>query len=147
MNKELLTTIEKPKREVNEVYLHCSASDNPEHDNVATIKKWHKGRGFKDVGYHFFIQSGGTVEVGRSLEEPSSAQRGHNTNAIAICMHGNKVFTEEQRYSLRVLCHFLDRLYDKKITFHGHTEVNKHKTCPNYDYIKWLKLDSTGHIK
>ena len=40
----------KPNRRVDRIFLHCSASDVPAHDNVETIRKWHLDRGFDDIG-------------------------------------------------------------------------------------------------
>ena len=52
-------TFEKLKlgnREVDRVFLHCSASPNPAHDDINVIRDWHLERGWNDVGYHFFIK-------------------------------------------------------------------------------------------
>ena len=49
----------KPARHVDRVFLHCSASDDPDHDDIATIRSWHvDGNGWSDVGYHYFIRKG-----------------------------------------------------------------------------------------
>ena len=45
----------KPSRQVDRVFVHCTATDNPAHDNIKTIRKWHtdpkpKGRGWSDIG-------------------------------------------------------------------------------------------------
>jgi murein L,D-transpeptidase YcbB/YkuD len=58
----------KPERAVDRVFLHCSASDRPEHDNVETRRTWHLARGWSDVGYHYFNRKDGTVEDGRSVD-------------------------------------------------------------------------------
>lgn len=78
----------KPRRRVNRVFLHCSASDVPAHDNVATIRRWHLARGFSDIGYHFFIHKNGKISKGRNIEKTPAAQRKNNTGTIAICLHG-----------------------------------------------------------
>ena len=56
----------KPDRHVSRVFLHCSASDNPKHDKISVIRKWHLDKGWSDVGYHYFIRKDGTVEEGRT---------------------------------------------------------------------------------
>ena len=136
---------EKLKRKVNRVFIHCSASDVPAHDNVATIREWHLARGFSDVGYHFFIRKDGTVEEGRSLKKTPAGQKGNNTKTIAICLHGllKDKFTEEQFSSLRDLCGDIDDELD--VTFHGHCEVSV-KSCPVFDYKEVLRLDEEGNI-
>ena len=137
----------KPKRPISRVFLHCSASDNPGHDNVATMRAWHLARGWSDVGYHAFVRKSGLLELGRSLELTPAAQEGHNTGTIAICAHGLLVdrFTAEQRATVVDFCEQVDRAYDGRVTFHGHCEVSA-KTCPVYDYKAWLSLDAKGRM-
>lgn len=137
----------KPKRKVKKVYLHCSASDVKTHDNIETIREWHvQGNGWSDIGYHYFITKNGTIEEGRPLEKIPSAQKGHNTGTIAICLSGKHIdsFTHEQLESLVEFCKKINYSYDK-ISFHGHCEVSD-KTCPVFDYKKILNLDEKGYI-
>lgn len=135
----------KPRRAVDRVFLHCSASDNPKHDNVATMDRWHRERGWSGVGYHLFIRKDGTLEHGRSLEKTPAAQSGHNKGTIAICLHGLKKerFTSEQFKTLRQLCKEIDFAYGGDITFHGHKEVAR-KACPVFDYKAVLSLNRYG---
>ncbi len=137
----------KPKRIVNRVFLHCSASDHASHDNVATMDKWHKERGWSGVGYHLFIRKSGQLENGRSLEKIPAAQGGNNTRTIAICLHGLKKdqFTKAQFTTLKKLCLEIDKAYGGAITFHGHKEVAA-KACPVFDYQSVLQLDKYGKL-
>lgn len=134
-----------PKRRVSKVFIHCSASDNPKHDNIATIRKWHKDRNMKEVGYHFFIRKTGMLELGRSLESIPAAQKNHNTGSIAICVHGLSNFTKESLDTLVTLCKDINLAYGGNITFHGHREV-ANKTCPVFDYKALLQLDEKGKL-
>jgi N-acetylmuramoyl-L-alanine amidase len=140
---------QKPNREVYSVFVHCSASDNPDHDKASVIKQWHLDRGWSDIGYHYFIRKNGALECGRGLERTPAAQKGHNTGSIAICMHGLLIekFTESQLLVLGSLCRTIDEAYDHDITFHGHNEVNLHKTCPVINVKEVLNLDEQGYIK
>lgn len=140
-------TFKKPARPVSRVFIHCSASDNPAHDNVATMDAWHKARGWSGVGYHFFIRKDGTLEIGRDLEKVPAAQEGNNTGTIAICLHGLLVekFTDAQFNTLRSLCRQINAAYGNALTFHGHCEV-ANKTCPVFDYRKVLLLDAKGKM-
>lgn len=133
-----------PQREVNRVFLHCSASDNPAHDDILVIKRWHLDRGFNDVGYHYFITSFGVIQLGRDLEITPAAQQGHNAHTIAICMHGLTKFTNAQFDTLRALCRAIARELPN-VTFHGHREV-ANKACPVFDYKQVLSLDAKGHL-
>lgn len=135
----------KPARFVGRVFLHCSASDNPDHDNVATMDLWHKQRGWTGVGYHFFIRKSGLLEIGRDIEKVPAAQEGHNAGSIAICLHGlaRDKFTEAQFRTLVGLCHQINEAYAGHVTFHGHCEVAR-KACPVFDYKSLLSLGTGG---
>jgi hypothetical protein len=134
LGKELFN---KPARFVNNAFIHCSASDRAEDDNVTTIRHWHRLRGFNDIGYHFYISKDGVIQNGRDIEKTPAAQEGHNTASIGICLGGLNKFTEAQFESLRSLCAAI-KAKIPFVTFHGHCEVNPHKTCPNFDYKKVL---------
>jgi N-acetylmuramoyl-L-alanine amidase len=140
-------TFTKPKRPVARVFLHCSASDNPAHDNIATMTAWHKARGWSTVGYHFFITKAGVIVRGRSLEVTPAAQANHNAGTIAICLHGlsKAKFTAAQFAALSRLCLQINAAYAGRVTFHGHREVAA-KSCPVFDYKAVLKLDRFGKL-
>ncbi len=137
----------RPVRPVKKVYIHISASDNPDHDNVATIDAWHKARGWAGVGYHFFIRKSGQIERGRDLEKTPAAQRPFNRGTIAICISGLKIdkVTKAELASLVDLCWQINDAYGGQITFHGHREV-ANKACPVIDYKKILGISEKGFL-
>lgn len=138
----------KPKRTVDKVFLHCSASDKPSHDDIQVIRNWHvDGNGWSDVGYHFFIKKNGQVQAGRDLERIPAAQAGYNEGTIAICLHGllKENFTASQAVSLIELCNEINDAYKGDITFHGHKEVSN-KDCPVIDYKRILNLNKSGYM-
>ena len=50
------------KRDVDRVFIHCSASDHAHHDDVKVMRDWHvNGNGWSDVGYHYFITKAGKI--------------------------------------------------------------------------------------
>lgn len=137
---------EKPKRRIERVFIHCSASDYDHHDDVSVIRKWHiEENGWSDVGYHFFITRSGKIQFGRDIERTPSSQKGHNVSTISICLHGKENYTEEQFESLRKLCFMINLVYHGNISFHGHNEVSV-KSCPVFNYIKVLNLNQYGQI-
>lgn len=138
---------QKPARPVSRVFLHCSASDNPDHDSAATIDAWHREKGWAGIGYHFFIRKDGRLEKGRDLEKVPAAQENNNVGTIAICLHGlaKEKFTEAQMRTLRGLCLDIDHAYAGRVSFHGHCEVAR-KACPVFDYRVELGLDRDGHL-
>lgn len=137
----------KPTRPVHSTWIHCSASDQAAHDDVAVMRRWHLERGWNDVGYHFFIRKSGDVQAGRNLEQIPAAQAGHNTGAIAVCLHGLEVqlFTEAQLNTLRALAQAINVAYDLEMRFRGHREVSV-KTCPVFNYQLALGLDEEGRL-
>lgn len=134
-----------PARKVNRVFLHCSDSDNPDHDHISVIREWHLKRRFDDVGYHLFVRKNGEIQTGRSLEVKPAAQEGNNAGTIAVCLAGRLHFTPAQFQTLRILCHQIQAELPM-VTFHGHREVNPGKTCPNFDYRKVLGLTARGEL-
>ncbi len=140
----------KPSRPVNRVFVHCTASDSPAHDNINTIRHWHtdpkpQGRGWSDIGYHYMIHKDGRISVGRPIEKTPASAKGNNEGTIAIVLHGLKKskFTEAQFTTLKKWAMQVNKAYGGKITFHGHCEVSA-KTCPVFDYKKVLQLDKDG---
>jgi N-acetylmuramoyl-L-alanine amidase len=105
-------TFKAPRRDVNRVFIHCSASDRPEDDDVSVIRKWHTtpdrrdpSKPWRDVGYHYYVRKDGTLQLGRNIEVVPSAQAGHNAHSIAICLGGlrEEKFTQAQFDTLKTL--------------------------------------------
>lgn len=140
---------EPPKGEIIKyLVLHCSASNYWRHDNIATIDRWHKERGFKGVGYHYFIRSTGQIESGRPLNEDAflSGEEigahciGINKLSIGVCLHGID-FNDFTNAQFEALKNLIDDLLNKGIKFKiaGHNYFTDKKTCPNFDWQTWVK--------
>ena len=138
----------KPQRYVERVFVHCSASDNPNHDRVDVVRQWHLEKKWDDIGYHFFVQKNGNLEFGRSLECIPAAQIGHNHATIAICLHGlaEENFTKAQYRTLVELALSIFDAYAGQVTFHGHCEV-ANKQCPVFPYRAVLGLNGYGEME
>lgn len=136
-----MTEFHKPMRAIHTVFVHCSASDVPAHDDVSIMRAWHLANGWADVGYHYFIKKNGTVQPGRALDVQPAAQSEYNPGTIAICLHGLRrdAFTVAQFGALVDLCLTIDRAYGNKLQFRGHVEV-ANKACPVFDYVRVLGL-------
>lgn len=139
-----------PTRRVDTTFLHCSASDNPNHDDVSVMRDWHEARGWNDVGYHYFITKQGNIQEGRPVANIPAAQGGNNTGTIAICCHGLLIekFTQQQHNSVHALCTAIRDVYAGRgvtMRFRGHCEVSS-KTCPVYNYKQVLGLDAQGYM-
>ena len=135
---------ERPGRNVERIFLHCSASDEETLEGdalVGTIREWHLARGFQDVGYHFLIDKQGKIMKGRDIQMMPAAQKGHNAHTIAIMVHGLTGFTSESLNACHYLCKQINVAYKGRVSFHGHCEVSN-KTCPVFNYKGLLNLDS-----
>ena len=145
------------------ISLHCSATPEGRDLTVEHIRKMHKERGFRDVGYHFVIQLDGTIQLGRPLDEVGAHVKGFNKDNIGICYIGGvdknlkakDTRTEAQKKSLETLLIFL-RFTDKgrNAEIKGHRDFSKDldgdgviephewmKMCPSFDVSEeygWL---------
>lgn len=131
-------------RRIREIILHCSANSNPKL-TLMDIRADHVvHRGWKDVGYHYFIRTDGLVEHGRDVKVPGAHCYGRNSYSIGICLNGLKLedFTNAQFDSLRELLKTLKHMswgLDARIdkaTLHAHNEFAK-KACPVFDVTPW----------
>lgn len=121
------------------ITIHCSDSPQGRGDDINAIRRWHKERGFKDVGYHYVILENGTIQQGRTEDTLGAHAKGHN-NTIGICLIGIDSFTDEQFKALTGLCLELKTKYKfKNDVIKGHCELDKGKTCPNFDVKKFKK--------
>lgn len=69
---------------------HADASSCTAED----IDRWHKGRGWTCIGYHFFVRKDGSIYRGRQENVKGAHAGDANTNSIGICFEG-KYETEQ----------------------------------------------------
>ena len=123
------------------IIVHHSDSS---YGSAAIIDKWHRDRGFDELGYHFVIGNGtnsgdGQIEVGPRWPKQkwgahdNALDNRFNTNGIGICLVGNLNETRptpKQLHSLLKLVVYLMRTYNipaDHILGHGETKVTE---CP-----------------
>ena len=132
-------TLAKSKRTINEIIVHCSATQEGKAFTTADIKKWHLARGFSDIGYHYVVYLDGSVHDGRNINIAGAHCTNHNAHSIGVCYIGgldknNKpkdTRTDAQKKSLLNLLTQLKKLYPKA-TIHGHCEF-ANKACPCFN--------------
>jgi len=62
-------------RQINKIIVHCSATREGENYTVDTIRSWHvDGRGWSDIGYHFYIDLYGEIHKGRDIAKAKNAK-------------------------------------------------------------------------
>ncbi|MEO9494316.1 MAG: N-acetylmuramoyl-L-alanine amidase [Vibrio splendidus] len=121
------------------ITVYCSATPPQQDIGVAEIRRWHKKRGRRDVGYHFVIRRNGDVELGRPLSQTGAYVKGNNKDNIGICMVGGcnaelqpeDNFTLTQRKALFGLMAALQEQFlisDENVK--GHKDWGVNKACP-----------------
>jgi hypothetical protein len=127
------------------IVIHCSASDNKNHDDISVIKEWHLARGFDDVGYQWFITSEGVLQEGRSMNEVGAHTYGVNEKSWGICLSGEKNFTAEQAVALIDLLVAITTHRGEDTGLSEHFKIVPHyeftnKGCPNFRWDKLLQF-------
>ena len=105
-------------RTITLIVLHCSATRIDRPYTFRQCREDHRQRGWKDIGYHYYITRDGQVHEGRPLWQVGAHCKGQNQHSIGICYEGGiNLFdepadtrTRAQRQSLRAL---LTRLHDQ----------------------------------
>jgi hypothetical protein len=128
--------IEKVGRKVTDIVIHCS--DSPGHMDIGAedIDRWHKERGYSQIGYHFVIRRNGKVEIGRPLKRSGAHCKGINRFSIGVCLAGRNEFNDEQFDALRGLVKNIKSVFTiTKVAGHRDYPSAKRqgKTCPNFE--------------
>jgi hypothetical protein len=140
------------KKPVDTIFVHCSATrpdwmaEKTLDEKIKEITKWHRGRGFGDIGYHWIIDRNGQIAKGRPEETTGAHVAGYNTGSIGICLiggHGSsendpfsKNYSTEQEAALRKLIEEIKGRTKIK-AIRGHNEVAA-KACPGFNVARWL---------
>lgn len=144
------------KKPVTTIWVHCSATRNdwlataPLSEKVKEITRWHRARGWGNIGYHWIIDRDGLVAKGREESVPGAHVAGFNTGSIGICLiggHGSSEndsfsdhYTKEQEAALRQLIGEIKKRADITAV-RGHNEVAA-KACPGFNVKRWLEKKS-----
>ena len=144
----------KSRRTITEIVIHCSATPEGKDYTVQDIRRWHKKRGFSDVGYHYIIYRNGHIEPGRDVDIAGAHVQDHNAHTIGICYVGGMdrdgknakdTRTLTQKAALLSLLTDLRKLYPyAKICGHRDFSEDKNhngiiepwewmKDCPSFD--------------
>lgn len=136
----------KKLKAVEYIVIHCSATKEDQNFTVEDIRRWHRQRGWMDVGYHFVITRDGEVQKGRPHDVPGAHVRGFNHISLGICMVGGvesdgkkpeSNYTAFQWKALEALVTDLHTLHPDA-TVLGHRDMpNVNKACPSFDAIEW----------
>jgi hypothetical protein len=89
-------------------YLVVHHSASPRSTTYQEIQDWHKGRGWKQIGYHLVIEEDGKLRHGRLLPRLGAHVKGRNRRTIGVCLTGDNTkpgegWTQNQIERLREL--------------------------------------------
>lgn len=138
--------LKKSVRTIKEIIIHCSATPEGRDVTVDDIRKWHKQRGFNDIGYHYVIYRDGSVHNGRDVNIAGAHCVNHNSYSIGVCYVGgmtkdNKsakdTRNDAQKKALLDLLKKLKKLYPMA-KIHSHKDF-ANKDCPSFDATQEYK--------
>lgn len=126
-------------RKITKIIVHCADTPEGRDDKAEDIRRWHKARGFNDIGYHYVVDLDGTIEPGRDVTIAGAHTTGHNADSIGVCyiggadkyMKSKDTRTEEQKTALLLLLKYLMQKYPGA-TIYGHRDF-ANKSCPSFD--------------
>lgn len=130
----------KSKRKISEIIVHCTATPEGRATTIAEIRKWHKEKGWSDIGYHYVVMLDGSVSNGRDVNISGAHCEGHNSVSIGVCYVGGvgrdgktakDTRTPAQKYALLQLLKKLKALYPTA-KIYGHRNFSS-KACPSFD--------------
>ena len=122
--------------------IHCSATRADRNYTDKQLMRDHKKRGFRTVGYHFYVHKDGSITQFRKLLEVGSHARPYNRCSIGICYEGGldsegkpcDTRTTAQREQLLLLLCKLRKLFPDAL-IRGHSEMPgaTPKACPCFN--------------
>jgi N-acetylmuramoyl-L-alanine amidase len=135
------------RQETKYIVIHCSQTRPSQKIGAKEIDRWHRERGWLKIGYGTVIKRDGTIEQGRQDDDVQATVKGYNHTAFGLCLVGGANednwkqpednFSAEQWESLKTeLTRLVKKYPDARIV--GHYDLDKHKTCPNFDVQDYL---------
>lgn len=146
----LLTKVEnssmmRSAKSIRFLVLHCSATRCNQNYSVDQLMRDHKRRGFRTIGYHFYIRRDGTLTQHRKLLEVGAHARPYNRCSIGICYEGGldeKGRSKDTRTARQTVCitELLKKLHklfpNARIVGHRDLPGTTPKDCPCLDAQK-----------
>lgn len=133
--------MKKSKRTITEIIVHCTATPEGKDYTVDDIRKWHKERGWSDIGYHYVIDRKGHILTGRDVDTIGAHCEGHNAHSIGVVYIGGVSALNGKPKDTRTLAQkagLIRCLTELKSIYpqakiYGHCDFTKSKPCPCFD--------------
>ena len=144
------------RQETKYIVIHCSQTRPSQKIGAKEIDRWHRERGWLKIGYGTVIKRDGTIEQGRQDDDVQATVKGYNHTAFGLCLVGGANednwkepednFTAETWESLKTeLTRLVKKYPDARIV--GHYDLDKQKTCPNFDVQDYLLHEDIPNYK
>ena len=119
-------------RTIAHIIIHCSATCEGSSLSVEELEKMHRRRGFRGIGYHYYIRRDGTVTNTRPLEVIGAHCKGNNAHSVGICYEGGldargnpkDTRTPEQRSAMHLLVAQLLKRFKNNVCICGHRDLS-----------------------
>lgn len=113
------------------IVLHCSATRSTQDYSPEVLERDHRARGFRGIGYHYYVRRSGEVIPCRPLDQIGAHVRGYNACSWGVCYEGGldsagrpaDTRTPEQRASLLSLLRQL-KDYAPQAHILGHRDLS-----------------------
>lgn len=131
-------------RRIEYIVLHCTGT-LPTAKREAIERFWREVRGWKNPGYHYLVDAGGTVHALQPIEKVANGVRGLNHKSVHISYIGGvdasgrpaDTRTDAQKEATqRLLDYLLPLVPGAKVAGHYHFAA---KACPSFDVPRWLR--------
>jgi len=142
-------------RRIDNIVIHCSAG----HGDLESVRRWwREGLGWKQVGYHFWVDYDGSITQLVPLSVVTNGVRNHNYNSVHIAYRGGvkrgttiPEDTRTEKQIAAILTAIFQVLKELKpiqdvtnIRILGHRDFpNVAKACPSFDALReyeWITV-------
>lgn len=140
--------LKKSERKITEIIVHCSATPEGRDYTVDDIRRWHKQRGYSDVGYHYIVYRNGQLVQGRDINVIGAHAAGHNAHSVGVCYIGGMSADNsrpEDTRTLRQKARLLSLLVDLRKLYPnariiGHRDLSEDKNGDGIiESSEWMK--------
>lgn len=113
------------------------------------VRRWHRDRGWRDIGYHWVIAWNGSIAPGRAENVLGAHVGGGNSGTIGIMLVGgmgtpegaflNHHSAAQQTAAVRLIREIMGRT--GRVWVKGHRDLGA-SLCPGYDAAAWWAAQS-----
>lgn len=123
----------------NKIIIHHSLTKDSGTVSWEAIRKYHKNKGWQDIGYHYGIELVGNeykILKGRSENTVGAHTVGQNSNSIGMCLVGNFDVTYPSPKQLNKLKELILDIFSRygNLPVYTHNHFASYKSCPGKNF-------------